>query len=663
MSFNTKLIDLLKKNPNLIDDEGELILAAVQDRAWKIDHDLVKLLLCDKEIKAKFFDEIEGHWVFNINTFLEYISQKNFLDNSYTRFRNRIGLTIDGKFLKERGEVSLVWAYKDCVLEGGQTKEEEKRKEIFFNEILAQDEINRLFDPKVLTNFARYTTSGKEPVKEIKRDEYGVIRENMIIKGNNLIVLHTLKTQFRAQVKLIYIDPPYNTGNDSFSYNDNFNHSTWLTFIKNRLEIAKQLLSNNGSIWISIDDKEAHYLKVLGDDVFGRDNFIIDIGWRKRDGAPNDRKIGAVHEHILVFAKAKTSFSKQTLAEESFNLLPRTEKADEQYKVFQEPSGPDPHGPFRKIDTTANAKGGRYVASLDYPFRNPYTGENVKPREGTCWRHSYQEMERLQNEGRLYWGVDGKAGTPMRKLYQFEARQGMTIPSLWLDVALNQHAAAEIEQLFGEKAAFETPKPEKLLERIIHIATNPNEIVLDFFAGSGTTAAVACKMGRQFIAIEQMGYSETITLPRLKKVIGTVTRKKGKLIDEIEFDEGGISRLVNWKGGGDFIFCELMKYNETFMERIQAAKIGQDLLRIWRDMAEGSFLNWYVNPQMPEEAINDFMEIGKEENGFEKQKKLLAELLDKNQLYVNLSEIDDAQFKVSEEDKALNKVFYGEIYA
>jgi adenine-specific DNA-methyltransferase len=155
MSFSIKLIDLLKTDPRFVDDDGELVLAAVQDCAWKIDRSLVKLLLSDPEIKATFFEEIDWHWIFDVNHFIDYISQKNFLDNSYTRFKNRIGLTIGGKFLRERGEVSLVWPYKDCVLEGGQTKEEEKRKEIFFNEVLAQDEINRLLDPKVLTNFVR----------------------------------------------------------------------------------------------------------------------------------------------------------------------------------------------------------------------------------------------------------------------------------------------------------------------------------------------------------------------------------------------------------------------------------------------------------------------------------------------------------------------------
>ena len=279
--FHKKLIDLLKTDANLVDEDGELVKAAIIDRAWKIDHDLVRLLLGDADIKAKFFDEIEGHWIFNINTFIEYISDKNFLADSYTRFRNRIGLNIDDKFLRERGEVSLVWPYKDCVLEGGQTKEEEKREEIFFNEILAQDEINRLFDPKVLTHWKRYTVDGEEDVMGLRRDERGTIRENLIIKGNNLLALHTLKKEFQGKVKLIYIDPPYNTGSDSFGYNDHFNHSSWLTFMRNRLEVAKELLRDDGVMLIQCDDNEQAYVKVLMDEVLKRENFIAIIVWQK----------------------------------------------------------------------------------------------------------------------------------------------------------------------------------------------------------------------------------------------------------------------------------------------------------------------------------------------------------------------------------------------
>lgn len=275
-NFNQKLTALLKKNPDFLDEVGELIPAAVRDHAWRLDHDLIKLLLKDEEIKATFFDEVEGHWIFNHNTFINYITDKNFLANAYTRFRNKIGLNIEGIFLRERGEVSLVWPYKDCVLEGGQIKEAEKRKEIFFNEILAQDEINRMFDPKVLTNWKRHTAEGEQDVADIQRDENGTIRENLIIKGNNLIALHTLKQQFRGQVKLIYIDPPYNTKGESstFGYNNSFNHSSWLTFIRNRLEIAKDLLRDDGLIVVAIDDEEQAYLAVLCDEVFGRANHI-----------------------------------------------------------------------------------------------------------------------------------------------------------------------------------------------------------------------------------------------------------------------------------------------------------------------------------------------------------------------------------------------------
>lgn len=220
------------------------------------------------------------------------------------------------------------------------------------------------------------------------------------------------------------------------------------------LVLLRSLLAEEGSIWISIDDLECHYLKMVCDEIFGRKCFIADIIWRKRDGPPNDRKIGAIHEHILVFGKSKTATSKKTLAEEKFNLSPRTEKANKEYQVFAEPNGLDPRGPFRKIDTTANAKGGRYVESLYYPITNPFTGEEVFPRPGTCWRHNKDDMLSLQNDKRLYWGVNGKSTTPIRKLFLFETRQGMTTPTIWYDLAFNQHASSEIEKIFGEKAAF-----------------------------------------------------------------------------------------------------------------------------------------------------------------------------------------------------------------
>lgn len=372
---------------------------------------------------------------------------------------------------------------------------------------------------------------------------YGDGQDNLLIQGDNLLALKALIPLYAGQVKCIFIDPPYNTQSAFEHYDDKLEHSQWLSMMYPRLVLLRDLLADDGSLWVTLDDNEAHYFRVLGDEVFGRGNFIIDVAWRKRDGPPNDRKIGLVHDHILVWSKHKEASSTKSRAELSFNLMERTEKANAQYAVFSEPDGPDPRGPFRKIDTTANGKGGRFVDSLYYGIVNPYTGEEVFPRQGTCWRHSREDMQKLQADQRLYWGVKGTAKTPMRKLFASEAKQGMSAPSIWDDVALNQHASAEIEKLFGAKAAFETPKPERLLARIVHIASNPGDLVLDSFLGSGTTAAVAHKMGRRYIGIETGDHARTHCIPRLQKVI--------------EGEQGGVSKSVEWKGGGGFRFCTL----------------------------------------------------------------------------------------------------------
>ncbi len=686
MSFSAKLIALLKSDARFVDDEGELLIAAVQDRAWKIDHDLVKLLLADKELKAKFFDEIAGHWVFNFNTFIEYISQKNFLDNSYTRFRNRIGLTVGDKYLRERGEVSLAWPYKDCVLEGGQTKEEEKRKEIFFNEVLAQDEINRLLDPKVLTNFTRYTAKGKERVTNFKRDENGVIRENLIIKGNNLLALHTLKTQFRGQVKLIYIDPPYNIGNDSFGYNDRFNHSSWLTFMKNRLEVAWQLLKKDGALFVQIDLHELGYLQALLDEIFGSENRVQIIavktaspaGFKTVNPGPID-----VTEYILFYTRERKSFKfkRNYVAidyDENYNLyIQNKEDKPEKWKLI----------PLRDIvyklngikigktaqESVANAKKvwGEHWKIIRFQVMAQFALENAErvvsvrdPHKPSArlkealsqsrdksdtvivFNKTPEDEELNENErSEAYLYNGGALSFYSNKIVTLD---GVKTPSMLLTDFWNDLSWDGIAKEGGVKLK-NGKKPEKLLKRIIEMSVDDSkDIVLDYHVGSGTTAAVAHKLGCQYIGIEQLNYGENDSVVRLRNVI------KG--------DPSGISKFINWKGGGDFICCELMKYNEAFLERIQAAKSSKELLKIWREIAEGSFLNWYVNPAEPDKAIHDFEELGRSEKGFQKQTLLLAELLDKNQLYVNVTEIDDASFKVSAEDKAFNKAFYGEAY-
>lgn len=361
--------------------------------------------------------------------------------------------------------------------------------------------------------------------------------ENLIIEGDNLEVLKLLQKSYLGKVKMIYIDPPYNTGND-FIYPDNYTeslqtyleytgqvdaegrrfgtnsdadgrfHSKWLNMMYPRLSLARNLLRDDGIVFISIDDTEVGNLRSICDEIFGQECFIIDLIWRKRDGAPNDRTIGSVHDHILVYGKMLTAKSSRTIAEESLNLMPRSQKADAEYQVFREPGGPDPRGRFRKIDTTANAKGGRNVPSLHFGIRNPYTNEVVYPRDGTCWRHSEAEMKRLQEDGRLYWGVAGTSTTPMRKLFLSEAKQGMSTPSILPDMPLNQHAARELEVLFGKKGVFDTPKPVELLRLLVHIGSDSNSCVLDFFAGSGSLGEAVMSLNardsseRRFILVQ-----------------------------------------------------------------------------------------------------------------------------------------------------------------
>jgi adenine-specific DNA-methyltransferase len=598
---------------------------------------------------------------------------QNFLANSYTRFRNKIGLNIDGKFLRQRGEVSLVWPYKDCVLEGGQTKEEEKRKEIFFNEILAQDEIDRLFDPKVLTNWKRHTLEGEQKVTEIKRDENATIRENLVVKGNNLLALHSLKNQFQGKVKLIYIDPPYNTGNDEFRYNDNFNHSSWLTFMKNRLEVAKDFLSFNGLIYVQCDDNESAYLKILLDEVFGRNNFISQIAWQR---SPEGRTVlgqGSSFivnstENILCYAKAIENTPRSN---NITKYVDATEKALRQYNYY--------------FISEGERKGYAFIEDAKGNPINIYKHENYEikkiPRQADI-------QERLENFDKLVRIAAQQEESSLQQkiltsiepdgLFSVEytptigKNKGNLKKAFYLSngiiLFLRDYAETDGERVFRKSAMNDFwsndeiqvtgiadeggvllrrgKKPEKLLQRIIEMSTSVGDIVMDFFIGSGTTAAVAHKLVRQYIGIEQLDYGKKDCVYRLQNVI------KG--------EQSGISKLYNWKGGGDFIYCELMKYNEAYIEKIQAAKSSKELVELWKKIAESSFLNWYVNPEIPEEAVNDFIEIGKSENGLEKQKKLLAELLNKNQLYVNLSEIEDADFNVSEEDKKLNQLFYGE---
>lgn len=311
-SFYDKLINVLNKNEQFVDENNELIINEVIDSALKGDKKLIQLLVKDRKIKETFFSSIDEYLFFDLNKFREYIDEKNFFNDSYTKFANKIELNIDNKSLTERSEVSLVWPYKDCILEGGMTKGDKGRNEVFFNETLAKDEIDRLLEQKILVNFKKYDSSGKNENFELKNTD------NLIIKGNNLIALHSIKKWIKNNggVKLIYIDPPYNTGSDEFKYNDSFNHSTWLTFMKDRLNIAKKLLSDDGFIFIQTDDNEQAYLKVLLDEIFGRENYLNTIIIKAKSssgasGGGEDKRLKKNVEFITVYANTLAEISIQ----------------------------------------------------------------------------------------------------------------------------------------------------------------------------------------------------------------------------------------------------------------------------------------------------------------------------------------------------------------
>lgn len=352
---------------------------------------------------------------------------------------------------------------------------------------------------------------------------------NMLIHGDNLLALKALEQDYAGQVKCIYIDPPYNTGNAFEHYDDGVEHSIWLSLMRERLILLRNLLSEDGSIWISIDDDEQAYLKILMDEVFGRKNFINNVIWEKKYAPSNDAKwLSDGHDFIMVYAKRKDIWRP--------NLLPRSEKQNVYYKYDDH----DGRGLWRSDNVLVKT----FSQSGVFAIINPNTGQEFYPPEGSCYRFNEETAQRLLSENRLYFGKDGK-GAPQLKRYLSEVKKGVTCLTIWKrdDVDDNQKAKSEV-RVFNSSDVFETPKPERLIERVLTLGSNPGDLVLDSFLGSGTTAAVAQKMGRKYIGVELGNHAYTHCVPRLKKVTdGT--------------DQGGISKAQNWKGGGGFRFYEL----------------------------------------------------------------------------------------------------------
>lgn len=605
----------------------DLHRSMVSDAISQKQPDLIKALVTNEKIKSIYGTNIDGILIFDFEKLCSLLKYKEYWHNSFTKYQNKVGLASEGKYINYSSDVVLDFPFKDCVLEGGMKKEDGVKNEIYYNNIIAKDEIDSLFSPKVFNNAKKYTEekTGRSITKINNND-------NLIIKGNNLIALHSLKCKYAKKIKLIYIDPPYNTGSDSFKYNDSFNHSTWLSFMKNRIEIAKELLSEDGSIWVNLDDNEAHYLKVLMDQEFPS-GFVANVIWQKRTSPDARVALGAGHDHILVYSLNPELFRSQV------NLIPLTQ---EQKNRYNNPDN-DPNGPWVSSDFTAQG----FRPNQMYEITTP-SGKSYYPPEGTCWKNVESEMIRQKKEGKMWFGVNGDA-MPRRKTYLKDVKGRM--PWTWWpnsEVGHNQEAKKEINAL-DTPCGFSTPKPESLLQRIIHISTNEGDLVLDYHLGSGTTAAVAHKMGRRYIGIEQMDYINEITVPRLQKVI--------------EGEQGGISKDVGWQGGGSFVYAELMELNAYFVHEIQKAQSNEELEELFAVMKTEAHLNYQValeNVLSAEYEVDGiFRKVAFSELELHEQKQLLIEILDKNQLYVNASDMDDSDLNISESDKAFTRSFYG----
>ena len=618
-----ELSTLLSQNPQFVSD-GKLLKNKVVEYALNVDADLIGLLLQNDAIKKHFFIRVGKAFVFDKIKFQKFISNKQFLPDSYTAFKNKIGLVSGDEFISDNKEVTLAWAYKDCVLEGGQTKEDRKRDEVFWNETLAPDEIDRLLSPKVFTDFKRYSKYGEEEATEVNNDD------NLIIEGNNLIALSSLVRVYGGRIKMIYIDPPYNTGSDGFNYNDSFKHSTWLTFMKNRLLIAHQLLSVDGILFMSCDDREFAYLKVLTDEIFGRDNFITGLIWRKKAGGANDSAdIAVEHEYILTFKKKLNGIYKIPLNKEALRNYKYSDSKEVTHgryciKDLNDPSLCDSAG----LHFDITCPDGTVLKGSDHQWKcnqatfferlnddrivfKKYNGENKV----------YYKIYLNEEKGELRYDNQGNV-----------IQKGRNLSSILYDVALNKEGTQNLKEMFDNENPFDYPKPVNLIKTLIRVATKDGDFILDFFAGSGTTAQAVLevnkedKTNRKFILVEQMDYVRSITVRRIKNYLS-------KKDDD-----------------SNFLFFRLKEKVEQLLLRINQANDMQinDLLK---EITALDFCKF--NVEMSENDFSGFYSLD-----LSSKRKILSDLIDKNQYYISLSEIDDSDNQITDTDKKLNSIFY-----
>ncbi|EPZ71976.1 site-specific DNA-methyltransferase [Helicobacter pylori] len=617
------------------------------------DEELLTFMLENQnanDYKNAFFKTIANSLVFNQKALLECLTKE--LENSFTRFENKIGLYSQGRPIKSSELVVLNFPFKDNVLLGNAKDNSTKSKECFYHEILHKKEIDTLLKKKALCRFEMHGEGDLESALKDKNTNY-------LIKGNNLIALHSLKKKFAKQVKCIYIDPPYNTGNDSFNYNDNFNHSSWLVFMKNRLEVAREFLSDDGVIFVQCDDNEQAYLKVLMDEIFLRENFVNCIvcemsneSGNKIQHAIQGKKFPKVKEYILVYAKNK---------ENVCLTIPKVQKRkwDKEYNIIIPTLSEYISNTIDTLIASNNEKELNEILSCHrlMPLSQYLQNNNIKEQDGWKFENSYRifaskpnialrdkaitlhfnsQIYALKNSHEnvkiIRTDFNRNTDTARIELVSAKNNQSVFLSDIWKKIVTTGGVAQE-----GGVILKNGKKPEHLLEIILMSATQENDLVLDFFAGSGTTCAVAHKMKRRYIGIEQMDYIETITKERLKKVI--------------EGEQGGISKKCDFKGGGSFVYAELKEVNLEVKKQILNAKSKSECLKIFNDLNE-RFLK-RADCKIGEIHSEEFQNLDLNE-----QKRIYCALLDSNEDYLNLGDMDEDAWGIDEITKKYNEIFY-----
>lgn len=654
--MDLKLSETLSSDQRLVSSEGLVLQNKVVELTLADDPGLLELLSNEPELRTAFFRNVGDITIFLKEAFLAFLSKHEWLPESHTSYSNKVGLELNGRPISSSKDVVLTWPFKDGYLVADMSDDSGSRNERFISEIVAPQQVSRLLEPKLLCNFTEYSSSGENQAQDVFDDE-GNLR-NLLVKGNNLLGLHTLKRPLLGKVKTIYIDPPFNTNGDGFEYNDKFKVSTWLTFMKNRLDVAKSFLRDDGALFLHISDKRVGSIRLVLDEVFGEENFVnmITVRTKSPSGFQSVNKgVFEVAEYIYIYAKDKSKWTYNPIYvatgyDENYNkFVINLEDDHESWRFESVRDAYQRHQSTASISAKKNARDGSedeklakfVIANKDRIFRltpiGDAAGAETKDLAAVSKLHP-GKVHVLHRDGFApRYVLDGSEMTfYSNKVRTIDGQEtsSMQLTNIWSDIAYEGIARE------GGVTLKRGKKPERLLKRVIEMSSVEGDLVMDFFLGSGTTAAVAMKLKRRFVGFEQLDYVHEKAIPRLRGVIAG--------------DQEGITKLVGWSGGESFVFCELMERNPSILKRIESAS-DDELEAILEELADSPYITHQADVRSIKATLGEFQELPLTE-----KRLFLAHLIDKNSFYVELANAKDDTLNVSKNDLRLNNLLHGE---